>query len=153
MNRTNLLSIIFIAIISVNYSYSQNRVEKSDNEWKKILSPIEYYVLRQKGTERPETGKYNKFYEEGIYYCAACDTPLFSSTTKYNSYSGWPAFYNFIKPNVRNIEDNSLHIKRTEIICAVCDGHLGHVFDDGPKNTTGKRYCVNSVSLKFKPKK
>lgn len=125
------------------------KVIKTEQEWKKILSPVEYYVMRKKGTEPPFTGKYYKHFEKGIYVCAACENPLFTSEAKYDSGSGWPSFYEPI--NVTNIEmemDYSYGMERMEVKCASCGSHLGHVFDDGP-HPTGKRYCINSVSLKF----
>jgi peptide-methionine (R)-S-oxide reductase len=105
--------------------------------------------LRQKGTERAFTGKYYKNKESGVYYCAACDNPLFKSDTKYESGSGWPSFYEPIPGGVESATDNSLGMARTEVLCARCGGHLGHVFDDGP-DPTGLRYCINSISLDFK---
>lgn len=129
------------------------KVIKSEEEWKKELTEEEYYVIRKKGTERAFTGKYDKFYEEGKYYCAACGNLLFDSKTKYNSGSGWPSFYDFEKEgSVETVTDYSFGMERKEIICSKCGGHLGHVFEDGPA-PTGLRYCVNSVSLKFIPKK
>lgn len=147
MNK--ILFIVTFLIFNIPNSFSQKKVIKSDAEWKSILTPNEFYVLRKKGTEKPNTGIYNKHYKNGTYLCKACSTPLFSSKNKYNSYSGWPSFDNYIATNVKLIPDNSLRMQRIEIICSTCEGHLGHVFNDGPKNTTGKRYCVNSVSLKF----
>jgi len=126
------------------------RVNLSDEEWQKKLTPEEYHILREKGTERPFTGEYDKFYEEGIYKCAGCDTELFTSDTKYNSGCGWPAFYESMPGKIEEIEDNSFGMTRIEITCENCGGHLGHVFNDGPK-PTGIRYCVNSASLDFKP--
>ncbi|MBL7995578.1 peptide-methionine (R)-S-oxide reductase MsrB [bacterium] len=127
----------------------KDKIMKSDEEWKKELSPEEYRVLREKGTERAFTGKYYQNHDDGIYYCAACDNPLFSSKTKFESGSGWPSFYEPIPGGIESETDNSFGMARTEILCARCGGHLGHVFDDGPK-PTGLRYCINSVSLDFK---
>ena len=126
------------------------RVSLSDEEWQKKLTPEEYHILREKGTERPFTGEYDKFYEEGIYKCAGCDTELFTSDTKYNSGCGWPAFYESMPGKIEETEDTSFGMTRIEITCENCGGHLGHVFNDGPK-PTGIRYCVNSASLDFKP--
>ena len=125
---------------------------KTDAEWKKILSPEQYEILRQKGTERPGTGEYNNFSEKGVYTCAGCGTELFTSDQKFNSHCGWPSFDNNIAggDRVKQIKDFSHGMIRTEIVCAKCDGHLGHIFDDGP-TATGQRYCVNSLSLKFVP--
>ena len=126
------------------------RVNLTDEEWQKKLTPEEYHILREKGTERPFTGEYDKFYEEGIYKCAGCDTELFTSDTKYNSGCGWPAFYESMPGKIEETEDTSFGMTRIEITCENCGGHLGHVFNDGPK-PTGIRYCVNSASLDFKP--
>ena len=123
----------------------------SDQEWKEKLSPEQFRILREAGTERPFTGEYNMHFENGVYKCAACDTPLFESDTKFDSGCGWPSFDKSIDGNVEYKQDRSLGMMRTEILCANCGGHLGHVFDDGPTDT-GKRYCVNSLSLDFKPK-
>lgn len=149
--KLKYIIVLFIAFSSANIK-AQNKIIKPEIEWKKTLSPLEYYVLREKGTERATTGIYNEFYEKGIYTCAACNTPLFKSQFKYNSYSGWPAFDRSIEKNVTEIIDKSYNMERVEVVCSICDGHLGHVFEDGPK-TTGRRYCINSVSLKFQPKK
>lgn len=124
-------------------------VIRTESEWKQILSPEEYYVLRQKGTEPPFTGKYYHNFEDGIYLCAACGNELFSSRAKYDSGSGWPSFFEPISyDNIETEIDNSFGMRRIEVKCASCGSHLGHVFDDGPE-PTGKRYCINSISLKF----
>jgi peptide-methionine (R)-S-oxide reductase len=128
----------------------KEKIKKSDEEWKKELSDEEFRILRKKGTEPPFTGKYHDNKKKGRYFCAGCGTELFSSDTKYDSGSGWPSFYSPIDDeNVETKPDLSLGMKRTEILCSKCGGHLGHVFEDGPK-PTGQRYCVNSASLKFK---
>ena len=126
-----------------------NKVVKTDAEWKAELSPQEYYVLRQKGTDRPGDGGYTKHFEKGTYLCRACDLQLFESGSKYESHCGWPSFDDAIEGTIIFTPDYSLGMIRTEITCARCDGHLGHIFDDGPKDTTGKRYCVNTSSIKF----
>ncbi|NJO02633.1 MAG: peptide-methionine (R)-S-oxide reductase MsrB [Bacteroidia bacterium] len=126
-------------------------VEKTEAEWKKILSPEAYYVLREKGTERAFTGKYWNNKKTGIYICAACGQALFDSETKYESGTGWPSYWKPISPKaVANEVDDSYGMARTEIVCSNCGGHLGHVFEDGPR-PTGLRYCMNSVSLDFIP--
>lgn len=128
----------------------EEKIKKTDAEWKAELTPEQYRVLREKGTERAFTGKYNIHKEKGMYVCAGCNSPLFSSDTKFDSGCGWPSFYEAIdKEKIKEVRDISFGMIRTEIICAKCDGHLGHVFDDGPK-PTGLRYCVNSLSIDFK---
>jgi len=129
--------------------FLMDKVVKSDQDWEICLTPEEYQVLREKGTERAFTGKYYKHKEEGTYVCAGCDNELFSSDTKYDSGSGWPAFFDALDENkVNSKRDITFGMIRTEITCAKCDSHLGHIFEDGPK-PTGLRYCVNSLSLNF----
>ncbi len=125
------------------------KIEKTDAEWKEALTPEQYRVLRKQGTERAFTGKYHDHHEKGTYVCAACGLPVFSSVTKFESGTGWPSFWQPIAPqNVETESDWSLGGRRTEVHCARCGGHLGHVFEDGPP-PTGLRYCINSVSLGF----
>ena len=126
-------------------------INRTDSEWRQLLDESRYSVLRQKGTERAFTGNYLKHKEYGTYVCGACGQDLFSSRTKYDSGSGWPSFYEPISPGrVTEVEDYSLGMFRVEVICSACKSHLGHVFDDGPRETTGLRYCINSASLDFK---
>ncbi len=126
-------------------------ISKTEAEWKAQLSQQEYYVLRQEGTERPFSSPLNKNYAKGIYVCAACETPLFKSEHKFDSGTGWPSFDREIVGNVAYGTDNNLGYTRNEEHCATCGSHLGHVFDDGPRETTGKRHCINGISLKFIP--
>lgn len=129
---------------------NDKKLNKTEEQWKQELTAEEYNILRNCGTEPPFTGKYYKHSEKGTYHCAACGAKLFSSETKYDSGSGWPSFYDAIdKKAIKELTDNSLGMQRIEIKCAKCDGHLGHVFPDGPR-PTGLRYCVNSISLDFK---
>ncbi len=128
-------------------------VTKTDAEWKAQLTDMEYYVLRKAGTERSFSSPLNKNYEKGVYHCTACDTPLFKSEHKFDSGTGWPSFDREIKGNVAYSTDYKIGYARTEEHCATCGGHLGHIFDDGPRNTTGKRHCINGVALKFVPDK
>ena len=125
------------------------KVEKTDEEWKQILTPQEYYVLRQKGTDRASEGGLTSHFEKGTYICTGCKTKLFKSNSKFESHCGWPSFDDAIDGTVEFVLDKSHGMIRTEIICKTCDGHLGHVFNDGPKETTGQRYCVNTSSIKF----
>jgi peptide-methionine (R)-S-oxide reductase len=127
------------------------KVSKSEAEWKAELSSEAYNVLRQAGTERPFSSPLNKNYDNGIYVCAACATPLFKSEYKFDSGTGWPSFDREIEGNVAYGTDNKIGYSRNEEHCATCGGHLGHVFDDGPRETTGKRHCINGVALRFIP--
>ena len=155
---------MFMYVFSCQYSQNKNKIssnkkqnisnkmKKTEVEWKSSLTDQEYRILREKGTERAFTGKYDGHFEEGVYNCAGCGTQLFESETKYRSGCGWPAFYDAIPGAIEEHDDNTLGMRRIEITCSKCDGHLGHVFNDGP-NPTGLRYCVNSVSMDFQPSK
>ena len=129
------------------------KVNITDAQWKKVLTPKVYNILREKGTEAPDTGPNAHNYSKGMYYCAACGNPLFTSATKFDSHTGWPSFYQPLKPtSVMQAKDNSLGMERDEVMCAKCGGHLGHVFDDGPA-PTHLRYCMNGYAMVFEPAK
>ena len=156
MKKIALLLIGLIAISCNSKAQQKDKEEtfavvKTDAEWKAELSELEYYVLREAGTERAFTSELNKNYNPGTYVCAACGTPLFKSEHKFDSGTGWPSFDREIKGNVAFDVDYNLGYARTEEHCATCGGHLGHVFDDGPRDTTGKRHCINGAALNFIP--
>lgn len=151
---------LVLLVITVQSCQSQKKekvktmkpaIEKTDAEWKAQLSDVEYEVLRNKGTERAFTGEYYNHFEKGKYVCAACGNDLFLSQMKFESDCGWPSFDKAIEGSVIYKTDTSFGMTRTEVMCAKCNGHLGHVFDDGPRETTGQRFCTNSVSVKFIP--
>lgn len=133
-----------------NSATKQYKIMKTEEEWKQILTPEQFRVLRKHGTERSFSSPLDKEYGNGAYHCAGCDQPLFTSDTKFNSRTGWPSFFAPIEGAIATTVDNSLFMKRIEVHCSNCGGHLGHVFNDGPK-PTGQRYCMNGVSLKFVP--
>lgn len=129
-------------------------MQLTEEEWKKKLTPEQYRIMRQKGTEAPFIGELLEEHRDGMFTCAACGNQLFASGTKFESGSGWPSFYDVAKSDaVKLVDDDSLGMHRVEVECANCAGHLGHVFDDGPADKTGQRYCINSVCLKFEPEK
>ena len=150
---------LLLLVITFQSCQSQNKEpkpmnsdsKKTEAQWKAELTPEQYEVLRNKGTERAFTGEYWDHFEKGKYVCAGCGNDLFTSDTKFDSHCGWPSFDKAIKGSVVYVQDLSYGMIRTEVLCAKCDGHLGHIFDDGPKETTGQRYCMNSVSIKFVP--
>lgn len=153
--KTFLFSIILTLSFSCNHAQQKdsNKIQKTDAQWKKELTPEQYDVLRKKGTEAPFSGEYVNTFEKGKYVCAACGNPLFISGSKFHSECGWPSFDQAIKGSVTYQKDYGFGMTRTEVNCARCGGHLGHVFEDGPQQTTGLRYCTNSVSIKFIPDK
>ena len=139
----------FFSCNSVAQKKESFKIKKTEADWKLELTELQYYVMREEGTERAFSSPLDKNYSEGIYVCAGCDTPLFHSKNKFNSGSGWPSFDEAIPSTILYIEDLSHNMKRIEVKCSKCNGHLGHVFNDGPKETTGKRYCINSAALSF----
>lgn len=151
---------IFIALImQINISAQTQKmehqkkytIEKTEAEWQKKLTPMQFYVLREAGTERAGTSKFNNFNEKGTYVCAACETPLYTSDRKFNAHCGWPSFDKAIEENIELDVDYKIGYARTELKCKTCGSHLGHRFEDGPKETTGQRHCLNGVALKFIP--
>ncbi|MEC4117626.1 peptide-methionine (R)-S-oxide reductase MsrB [Myroides phaeus] len=158
MKHIFYLLMILSLIACKNTSYQNKPTMKKDittteEQWQQTLTPEQFYVLRQKGTERPFTGEYNDLFEKGSYHCAGCNQKLFNSDTKFDSHCGWPSFDKAIKGSVEYIRDTTHGMIRTEVVCSNCHGHLGHVFPDGPQETTGERYCMNSISLKFEQEK
>ena len=146
--RTNLTT---VSTVKTSIKMDTATINRSEEEWRKVLTDEEYNVLREAGTERPFTGKYTDLKDDGNYYCKACGNLLFTSETKYHSGCGWPAFYdNAGNTSVETRIDNSYGMSRIEVICKKCHSHLGHVFEDGPQDKTGLRYCINSISLDFK---
>lgn len=140
-------------VLNINNKYMINKIIKTEEEWRKILTEDQFRVMREKGTEGPHSCAWRKKdLGPGIFHCAACDLPLFASQAKFESGTGWPSYFEPVaSENIEELEDNTLGMQRTEVRCARCESHLGHVFDDAPNTPTGKRYCINSVSLNFKP--
>tara|TARA_B100001057_G_scaffold209024_2_gene209693 strand:- start:1842 stop:2303 length:462 start_codon:yes stop_codon:yes gene_type:complete len=150
----NYLFLTFILFLMCNLNFSQNKNQdiKSEKEWENQLDNLSFQVLRNSYTERPFSGEYNLHFENGNYNCKGCNQLLFSSDNKYESNCGWPSFDQAIPNTIQYVEDLSHNMKRVEVKCSKCDGHLGHVFNDGPRDTTGKRYCINSAALSFNKK-
>lgn len=152
MQRRNFLGMLVMGsagVLAGNLpAFAGYRVMKSDADWKKLLSPAAYDVLRHQGTEMPYSSPLDMNYKKGTYHCAGCDQVLYSSDTKYDSHTGWPSFWKPLPGAILTAEDHALEMERIEVHCVGCGGHLGHVFDDGPK-PTGLRYCMNGVALRF----
>ncbi|MDH7445588.1 peptide-methionine (R)-S-oxide reductase MsrB [Aquimarina sp. 2201CG14-23] len=154
--------LLFISILTISCAGNaqkettqekkEYKVSKTNKEWKEILTNEQYYILRQAGTERPFSSPLNKIYASGTFHCAGCNTALYESEHKFDSGTGWPSFDRAVKGNVSYDTDHKLGYARTELLCATCGGHLGHVFSDGPRETTGKRHCINGDALIFEPK-
>ncbi|WP_299253361.1 peptide-methionine (R)-S-oxide reductase MsrB [uncultured Aquimarina sp.] len=154
--------ILFISILTISCTGNAQKetkkeqkeyaISKTNKEWKEILTNDQYYILRQAGTERPFSSPLNKIYANGTFHCAGCNTPLYESEHKFDSGTGWPSFDRAVKGNVSIDTDYKLGYARTELVCETCGGHLGHVFNDGPRETTGKRHCINGDALIFEPK-
>lgn len=158
MKRFILLCISVLAISCTSTAQKEGEkenkvyaVSKTNTEWKKILTSEQYYILRQAGTERPFSSPLNKLYTSGTFHCAACNTPLYESKYKFDSGTGWPSFDRAIEEGIDNDIDHKLGYARSELLCATCGGHLGHIFSDGPRETTGMRHCINGDALVFKP--
>ena len=151
-NNYLFLTLTLFLMCNFNFSQNKNQVVKSDKEWENQLDNLSFQVLRNSYTERPFTGEYNLHFENGNYNCKGCNQLLFSSDNKYESNCGWPSFDQAIPNTIQYVEDLSHNMRRIEVKCSKCDGHLGHVFNDGPKDTTGKRYCINSAALSFNKK-
>jgi peptide-methionine (R)-S-oxide reductase len=159
MVKNQVIFLVTLVLISCNGVSQEKKsredkiyaVEKTDQEWKEELPKMSYMVLRKAATEYPFTGKYNNHKAKGIYTCAGCNTPLYKSENKYDSKCGWPSFDRAVESNIEYHVDYKLGYARTELKCNKCGGHLGHVFNDGPKETTGKRHCINSAALNFSP--
>ena len=160
MKKVATLLMLFLMISCVGNAQNSSKekkktykISKTNAEWKELLSPLAYYVLRESGTERAFSSSLNDNHQKGTFVCAACKTPLYKSEHKYDSGSGWPSFDRAIKENVELDVDYKIGYARTELKCNTCGGHLGHSFDDGPRETTGKRHCINGAALEFVAKK
>ena len=151
-NNYLFLTLTLFLMCNSNFSQNKNQVVKSEKEWENQLDNLSFQVLRNSYTERPFTGEYNLHFENGNYNCKGCNQLLFSSDNKYESNCGWPSFDQAIPNTIQYVEDLSHNMRRIEVKCSKCDGHLGHVFNDGPRDTTGKRYCINSAALSFNKK-